>query len=195
MTNRAAGGRTTRTTRDLLLSMLVLVAVVLLVAGLAGMCSFSPGGARVDRGAAPSVDAHAELARAAREVKFPVRDPAVPAGWTANSFGLRPVGEAASGPRAVRVGWLLPAGGYLRFTQSDATEVELVRLETNQRRPAALGAVEVAGVTWVRYPSVRREVALVADVSGVRILVTGDIPEPDLLSFAAIALASPPLNQ
>ena len=184
---------TGRTTRDLLLSMVPLVAGVLLLAGLAGMCTFSPGGPRLDRGAAPTVDAHAELARAAREVAFPVREPAVPAGWRANAFGVRPVDDPGSGRRAVRVGWLLPAGGYLRFSQSDAAEAELVRLETGQRRPVPLGAVEAGGVTWVRYASVRDEVALVADTSGVRLLVTGSVPEPELLSFAAAALAAPQL--
>ena len=140
------------------------------------------------------MDASAELARAARTVDFAVRSPQVPQGWRANSFGLRPVGEDPGGPRAVRVGWLLPAGGYLRLSQSDAPEADLVRLETEQRRPAAIGAVEVDGVTWVRYPSVRDETAWVADVSGVRLLVTGSAAEPDMRALAAAVLTAQPLS-
>ena len=189
MANRSGG----RTTRDLVLSLLPLAVVVLLVAGLGGMCSFSPAGPRTDPNAVPTVDASAELARAARSVDFAVREPRLPDGWRANSFGLRPVGDDAAGPRAVRVGWLLPAGGYLRLSQSNATEVELVRLETGQRRPVATGAVDVNGVTWVRYPSVRDETAWVADVSGVRLLVTGSAPEQDMRTLAAAALAAQPL--
>ena len=189
MVTRATG----RTTRDLLQSILPLAVVVLLFAGMAGMCTFSPGHPETDRGAAPTVDAPAELARAARSVDFAVRDPRLPPDWQANSFGLRPVGEDMSGPRAVRVGWLLPAGGYLRLSQSDAAEPDLVRLETGQRRPIAAGSIDVDGVTWVRYPSVREETALVADVSGVRLLVTGSAPEPDMRSLAAAVLAAPPL--
>jgi hypothetical protein len=173
--------------------MLPLAAIVLLFAGMAGMCSFSPGAPETDRGTAPTVDAPAELARAARTVGFAVRDPLVPPDWRANSFGLRPVGEDMSGPRAVRVGWLLPAGGYLRLSQSDATERDLVRLETEQGRPAATGSIDVDGVTWVRYPSVRGETALVADVSGVRLLVTGSAPEQDMRKLAAAVLAAAPL--
>ena len=177
-----------------MLSIIPLAALVLLFAGMAGMCSFSPGHPQTDRAAAPTVDAAAELARAASTVDFPVRRPQVPASWQANSFGLRPVGEDMDGPKAVRVGWLLPAGGYLRLSQSDASEPELVSLETGRPRPTATGAVEIDGVTWVRYPSVRTETALVADVSGVRLLVTGSAPEQDLRSLASAVLAAPPLS-
>ena len=190
MVTRATGGKSIR---DLVLSMLPLAAIVLLFAGLAGMCAFSPGRPETDRAAAPTVNASAELARAAGSVPFPVREPRVPADWQANSFGLRPVGEDMNGPRAVRVGWLLPAGGYLRLSQSDATELELVRLETQQRRPIAAGSVDLDGVTWVRYSSVRDETALVADVAGVRLLVTGSASDQDLRSLAAAVVAAPPL--
>jgi hypothetical protein len=186
-------GRGGRTAKDLVWSLVPLAVIVLVVAGLAGRCAFSPGGPRTDQGVAPTVDAPAELARASRELPFAVRDPRVPEGWRANSFGLRPVTEVATGPRAVRVGWLLPAGGYLRLSQSDAAEEELVRMETEQRRPRAAGSVEVDGVTWVRYPSVREEQAWIADVSGVRLLVTGSAPEPDFRTLASAALSATPL--
>lgn len=185
-----AGGIGGKSARDLVLSILPLAAIVLVFAGLAGMCSFSPGRPQAERGAAPTVDASAELARAAREVDFAVRRPRVPAGWQANSFGLRPVGDDPRGPRVVRVGWLLPAGGYLRLSQSNAPEVDLVAFETERRRPVASGAVDVGGVTWVRYASVRDEIALVADVASVRLLVTGSAPERDLLELAAAVLAA-----
>jgi Protein of unknown function (DUF4245) len=190
---RGVGGIGGKSTKDLLLSMLPLAILVLVFAGVAGMCSFSPGRPLTDRGSAPAVDAGAELARVAREVDFAVRQPRVPDDWRANSFGVRPVGRDAGAPRAVRVGWLLPGGGYLRLSQSDAPEVELVRLETEQPRPIAGGAVEVGGVTWVRYPSVHEEIALVADLSGVRLLITGSASEQDMRALAAAVLAAQPL--
>jgi hypothetical protein len=186
-----AGGTAGKSTKDLVLSLVPLVALVLLVAGVAGMCSFSPGGPQTDRSVVRTVDAAAELARMAQQVGFPVRSPRLPDGWQANSFGLRPVGEP-SGPRAVRVGWLLPAGGYLRLVQSDAAEADLVRSETEQPA-AAFGAVDVHGVTWVRYPSLRREQAWVAELSGVRVLITGSADEPDFRTLAGAVQAAPPL--
>ncbi len=184
-----------KTTKDMVLSLVPLTLVILVFAGMAGMCAFSPGGPETDSSTAPSVDAPAELARVAREVPFTVREPGVPDGWRANSFGVRPVTDTGGpdGPRAVRVGWLLPAGGYLRLSQSDATELELAAFETDIRRPKPVGAVQVDGVTWVHYPSVRDEPAWVADVSGVRLLVTGSAPESELRVLASAVLAARPL--
>lgn len=184
-----------RTGKNLVWSLLPLAVVIALVAGLGGMCSFNPGGGTgsSDRVITAPVDAPAELARVARAVPFAVRSPAVPGDWRANSFGHRRVTEVPSGPRAVRVGWLLPAGGYLRLSQSDATELDLVRLETEQRRPAPVGAAQVAGVTWVHYPSVQGELAWVADVDGVRLLVTGSASQPQFQVLAEAVLAAPQL--
>lgn len=179
-------------------SLVPLTLVILAFAGLAGMCAFSPGGPETDRSAVPTVDAAAELSRVAAELPFAVRNPGVPAGWRANSFGVRPVTGAdgaagATSPRAVRVGWLLPGGGYLRLSQSDAGERELVAAETGTARPAPVGAVQVDGVSWVHYPSVRDEPAWVTEVSGVRLLVTGSAPEVELRTLAAAVLAAQPL--
>ena len=190
-----ASGIGGKTTKDMVLSLVPLALVILAFAGLAGMCAFSPGGPTADLSTAPAVDAPAELARVAREVPFDVRDPKVPDGWRANSFGVRPVSDtgAMDGPRAVRVGWLLPTGGYLRLSQSDAGEVDLAAMETATLRPKPAGAVQVDGVTWVHYPSVRDEPAWIADVSGVRLLVTGSAPEADLRVLASAVLAARPL--
>jgi hypothetical protein len=185
-----AGGIRDRTTKDMVWSLIPLALVILAFAGLAGMCAFSPGGPEVDDSAVPTVDAPAELRRVAAEVPFAVRVPRVPDGWRANSFGLRPVSETT---RAVRVGWLLPGGGYLRLSQSDAAEQDLAALETSSDRPVPVGAVDVDGVTWVHYPSVRDEPAWVTEVSGVRVLVTGSAPEADLRLLAEAVLAATPL--
>lgn len=186
-----AGGIGGKTTRDMVWSLVPLAVIILAFAGLAGMCAFSPGAPETDRASAPTVDAPAELSRVAREVPFDVRAPRVPDGWRANSFGLRAVTDTT---RAVRVGWLLPAGGYLRLSQSDATEQELAAMETDTKRPTPVGAVQVDGVTWVHYPSVRDEPAWVADVSGVRLLVTGSAGETELRALASAVLAARPLR-
>ncbi|HEY0640774.1 MAG TPA: DUF4245 domain-containing protein [Pseudonocardiaceae bacterium] len=185
---RGIGGKTTR---DMVLSLLPLVALILLFAGVVGMCSFSPGGPSTDPGAAPTVDASAELTRAAREVGFAVREPRLPDDWRANSFALQEV-DARARTRAVRTGWLVP-GGYLRLSQSDADEPSLVEFETRVDRPAAQGVVDVSGVSWVRYPSVRDESAWVADLDGVRLLVTGSATEDEFRALATAVLAAEPL--
>lgn len=164
--------RGSQSVRDLLLSLLPLVLIILAVAGLAGMCSLRPGGPTVASRSAPSVDAQVGLNRLARRLPFPVRVPTLPPDWQATSVETESVQTAAGTPAAVQVGWLTPVGNYLRLSQSPVTERDLVAFETG-RLAAALGAVRVAGQTWVRYPSRRDEQAWVADLGRVRVLITG----------------------
>ena len=69
-------------------SLAPLVVVCIVLAGLVGMCSFSPSGP-VD-GTAPTYDAATALQADAGAVPFGVRLPRLPEGWQANS-GTRTV--------------------------------------------------------------------------------------------------------
>src|SRR5919197_5592664 len=73
--------RSALTIRDMLVAIGVLVVVITLFAGLARSCSFSPGGPTVDASRLPTVDAQAQLKALAPKVPFPLKIPAVPAGW------------------------------------------------------------------------------------------------------------------
>jgi hypothetical protein len=188
------GGRSRgqQSARDVLLSMVPLVLIVLALAGLAGMCSFSPGGPSIDPRAVPTVDAAERLGRAASTVPFPVRSPELPAGWRANSAGVDRVGDELDAPRAVRVGWRTPDGNYLRLSQSSAGEAELAVFETEQRA-APTGAVQAAGRIWVRYPGPRAEQAWVTDLGEVRLLVTGSGTEEQFRTLTDATLDAPVL--
>ena len=120
-----------------------LVLACILLAGLAGMCSFQPLGP--SRGAAPSYDAAAALRGDAADIGFPVRLPQLPAGWHANS-GSR---ARIDGAQAATVGYLAPSGEYLSLTQSNADEPRLVASIHNDMYPT--GAQDVDGVHWVVY--------------------------------------------
>ncbi len=188
------GGRSRgqQSARDVLLSMVPLVLIVLTLVGLAGMCSFSPGGPSIDPRAVPTVDAAERLGRAASTVPFPVRSPELPAGWRANSASVEWVGAEPDAPRAVRVGWRTPGGNYLRLSQSSAGEAELAVFETEQRA-APTGAVQAAGRVWVRYPGPRAEQAWVTDLGEVRLLVTGSGTEEQFRTLADATLDAPVL--
>ena len=174
--------RSALTMRDLLGAVAVLVVVVLVLGGLTRGCAFAPGGPTVDPSAGPTVDAPAQLRALAGGTPFPLRVPAVPADWRANAVGVVRVGPA--GDRAVRAGYLTPAGRYLRVVQSDAVEVELVGEEA-RGTPVAIGAVEVAGTSWVTYDDGSRELIRVAQVDGVRLLITGSGDEAEFRTLAA----------
>jgi hypothetical protein len=190
----APGGRSRgqQSVRDVLLSMLPLALIVLALVGLAGMCSFSPGGPSIDPRTVPTVNAAERLGDAASAVSFPVRSPELPAGWRANSASVDRVGAKLDAPRAVRVGWQTPDGNYLRLSQSSAGEAELAVFETGQRT-APTGAVQAAGRTWVRYPGPRAEQAWVTDLGEVRLLVTGSGTEEQFRVLTGATLDAPVL--
>jgi hypothetical protein len=174
--------RSALTVRDLLGAVGVLVVVVLVLGGLTRGCSFAPTGPAVDPASGPTVDAPAQLRALAGSTPFALRVPAVPADWRANAVGTVRVGPG--GNRAVRTGYVTPAGRYLRVVQSDAGEAELV---TNEAKgpPVASGAVEVAGTSWVTYGDGTREPIRVAQVDGVRLLITGSGDDAEFRTLAS----------
>lgn len=162
----------------------VLLTVVLLFAGMTRSCSFAPGGPSVDPAAGPSVDAPAQLRVLAGAMPFPLRVPAPPAGWRATAVDTARVGE--NGARAVRVGYLTPAGHYLRLVQSDADEPALLATEAPST-PAAAGPIVVTGTTWMSYTDDRREPVRIAALDGVRLLITGSGTDDEFRALAAAA--------
>lgn len=175
--------RSTLGVRHLLGAILVLLPVVLLLGSLS-QCSFSPGGPSVDPSAGPTVDAAAQLRAAAPQVPFAVRVPAVPPGWRANAVDQ----VGMDGARAVRVGYVTPGGRYVRLVQSDASE-EALLLDTTGAVPPARGTVEAGGRSWVGYGVEGDEPVWVADVDGVRLLVTGSGDEGEFRTLAEAAVA------
>jgi hypothetical protein len=185
--------RSALTVRDMLVALAVLAAIILVVAGTAGSCSFSPGGPTVDDSRLPVVDAPAELAAIARTTPFPVRVPAVPAGWRSNSVDQDrvpvPNGPPDAANRSVRVGYLTPQDRYLRLVQTDAAEDALLATEAGKQPALGSGARDVAGLHWVVYTRAGGEPIWIATVPGdipTRALITGSGTDDD---FAALATA------
>jgi hypothetical protein len=141
--------------RDMFWSIAPLVVACIVLAGVVGMCSFSPRG--INRGPVPSYDAAAALNADAQTLGFPVRLPRLPDGWKANSGGLGGISDGRTDPatgqklRAVtsKVGFISPSGEYLSLTQSNADEAKLVDAVHTSMYPT--GAVDVNGVRWVTY--------------------------------------------
>ena len=124
-------------------SLAPLVVACIVLAGLAGMCSFQATSTKT--GPAPSYDAPAALRADAAQLGFPVRLPKLPDGWHSNS-GRRGAIDAA---RTSTVGYLTPSGMYVSLTQSNADEHRLIDSFGDDRHPT--GAQDVDGVSWVVY--------------------------------------------
>ncbi len=141
--------------RDMFWSLLPLVAACILLAGLAGMCSFRPVG--TSSGPVLPYDDAAALHADAQTLGFPIRLPELPQGWQANSGGRGSIADGRTDPstgqrlRAVTstVGYLSPTGMYLRLTQSNADEDKLVRSIQPSTQPA--GTVDVDRTNWIVY--------------------------------------------
>jgi hypothetical protein len=191
--------RSALSVRDMLVALAVLGVIVLVIAGTAGSCSFSPGGPTVDDSRLPVVDAPAELGAIARTSPFPVRAPAVPAGWRANSVDQDrvpvPNGAPGAANRSVRVGYLTPQDRYLRLVQTDAAEDALLATETGKQPPGGAAPRDVAGLRWVVYTRDRAEPVWIGTLPGgtpTRALITGSGTDDDFAALAtALATAAP----
>ncbi|MFN8073680.1 MAG: DUF4245 domain-containing protein [Mycobacterium sp.] len=141
--------------RDMFWSLIPLVAVCVLLAGLVGMCSF--GGRGSMDGPAPTYDAAKALTADAAAVGFAIRLPRVPDGWQANSGSRIGIESGRTEPgskdkqRAIasRVGYIAPSKMYMSVTQSDADETALV--QSIQKEVYPTGAEDVDGVKWIVY--------------------------------------------
>lgn len=178
--------------REMLAAIGVLVAIVAVIGGVTGSCSFAPGGPTVDPSAGPTVDAPAEITRLAPVVPYPVRVPATPPGWRSNSVDqdLLDPADPTRG-RALRVGYLTPEGRYLRLLQSDGTEDALVASETGGAPVPATGTADVDGVRFVVYGARGEEPIWVGELDGVRVLITGSAGEPDFRALASAVVSGP----
>lgn len=183
--------RSSMSVRDMAMAVGVLVALALLVAGVSRGCAFAPGGPQVDQDAVRTIDAPADLARYAGEVPFPVRVPAVPPDWRAQSSGVDPVG-GGSPERVVRVGYLTSNHRFVRLLQGAVAEEQMLRVVTGPKAVGATGPVDVGGTRWVVYGGQGGDEPIwVADTGGVRYLITGSADEPDFRALAAAAVTGP----
>ena len=135
-----------------------------------------------DPSAARVVDAPAQLR--ALTAPFPLRVPATPAGWRSNSVGT----DDVAGRKAVRAGYLTPSAGYLQLQQSDATEEALLAAMRRASRPRVRRTSAArGGSSTARGP---REPVWIADVKGVRLVLTGSATDDEFRTLATAVLAA-----
>ena len=173
--------------RDMLWSLIVLMAICAAFAGIAGLCSFSPTGPK--DGPIPQFDADASLRQDARHLATPVRSPALPADWTSNSGRV----QNLAGQDASHVGWVTPDRGYLELVQSLAP-ADAYRSLPGGPRPDKT-SIPVRGHDWTVYSSDDDTVrpVWVLDLDGARVGLIGNAPRSDFETLAAAVQEAPPL--
>ncbi|EME20409.1 DUF4245 domain-containing protein [Rhodococcus triatomae] len=174
--------------RDIIWSLIPLVLFIVIIAGIARSCSFSPGGPT--SGPVPQFDINAALTFDAAELDFPIRNPAVPDTWQPNS-GSRGTATGDGGGDVSTVGYITGTGTYLQLSQSSATEEALVPWVAGERR-APTGADFHDGNSWVLYDEQGSEPIWVTDLGDVRVLVTGSGSVDEFATLAtAVGQAEP----
>ena len=188
-------------------SMAPLVLACIALAGLLGMCSFAPRGP--GKGPVTHYDAAAALKADAAALHLPIRVPALPEGWHANSGSRGGIDggrvDPASGQnvRAVSstVGYLTPAGMFVSLTQSNADEQKLVASIHAGMYPT--GTRDIDGVHWVVYEGAgdddddkggATEPIWTAHLSGpAQVALTGSAGEADFHTLAQATQKARPL--
>lgn len=196
-TARPAKPRLLHDGRDMFFSIAPLVVACILLAGLAGMCSFQPTG--TTSGPVPFYDDVAALDADAQTLGFPVRLPQLPEGWQPNSGGRGSITDGRTDPanpaqrlRAVTstVGYLSPTGMYVSLTQSNADEQQLVGSIHPGMHPT--GAVDVDGTSWVVYHG-DAEPVWTTRVGAAQLAITGAGNSNEFRVLAAATQSQPPL--
>lgn len=171
--------------RDMFWSVVVLMVIVGIFAGVAGQCTFSPSGPQ--QGAIPEFDAEASLRQDARSLGFPIRSPEVPEGWTSNSGRVESFADTSSS----HVGWVTGERSFVELVQSDAPE-EAFRSLNGGPRPSQT-IVPVTGREWTVYTGDDVRPVWVLDLDDVRVAVTGSATTSDFEALAAAVQDAEPL--
>jgi len=170
------------------ISMGLIAVVALVLFGMYGGVSFSPGGPT--DGQAPTADVTGGLQRAAPLVGFPVIIPAgLPQSWNPSSFSFTEESAAsAEKPPAVRAGWLTDQGRFITVVQSNGAVANVLAAELGA--VAAPGGTERVGVAeWTVTSGRRDEVAWVRTAGDVTFVITGSASDDDFRTLAT-AVAS-----
>ncbi|MGA8331705.1 MAG: DUF4245 domain-containing protein [Mycobacterium sp.] len=187
--------------RDMFWSIAPLVVACIVLAGVVGMCSFSPSG--VNRGPVPSYDAASALRADALTLGFPIRLPHLPEGWHANSGGRSGIPDGRTDPSTHQrlhagistVGFISPGGMYVSLSQSDADEDKLVGSIHASMYPS--GTVDVDGTRWITYQGDGTEpvwtTRLNSPAGPAQVAVTGAGGTDEFRTLAAATQSQPPL--
>jgi hypothetical protein len=164
--------RSQRSTKDVVISLLVLLVPIALMIGFGRVFLGADQPTVVDP--APTI----QQARAANA--FPVSEPtALGDGWRTVRADFKREDSGAS----LRIGYLSPDDGGIQLVQSSIPAEQLLPAElTSGGQPQ--GATELAGRNWQRYSARPGELALVLLEPDRTVIVVGRVPEGDLRRIA-----------
>ncbi|RJO75805.1 DUF4245 domain-containing protein [Nocardia panacis] len=175
--------------KDLFWSLIPLVLLAVVFAGLASQCSFAANGPT--QGRIPHFDVTAALREDARTLHFPIRNPAVPQDWQPNS-GRRDTITGPGGGPLTTVGYITPQGNYMQVTQTSGAEPALARHLLDGRYGG--GSQQIGEQKWVVYAEKGEETAWIADFGQARVLIKGAGSDADFRTLAQAVTSAQPVR-
>jgi hypothetical protein len=161
---------------NMLRSLLPLVVICLLLVGWQSLQEEADEGVRV-------VDPAGAVQLAAARASYTVLAPAGLGEEYRPTSARTDAGNAAAGdPVTLEIGYLTPSSEFAGFVLGDDRRAAPLRAVLDGAEEQ--GTVELAGETWNRRTTERGETALVREVDGVTVVVTGSAPEDELETVA-----------
>ncbi|WP_027013245.1 DUF4245 domain-containing protein [Corynebacterium freiburgense] len=173
--------------KDISMTLMVMLVLMLLSVGFTGLCSFNPGAP--ENGPVRAVDAKQVLSLEARAMNFPVRMPEVPEGWVSNSARRTSVDQK---PAPV-VGWVTASGAYLQLTQTGEpvdSALKVMKEETIEVDP-----VMVEGLSFRHFEPAdgSGDAIWVADNGDARFIIAGTAGDQEFQELAKATIAAQPI--
>lgn len=179
--------RAFQSTKDIVLSLVVLLIAMFLTVGFTGLCSFDPGEA--DRsGPVQEVDAASVLQMDARSLDIPVRNPEMPEGWVPNSARRVMVG----GEPSSLVGWVVNGENYISLTQTGADFKAAAQPDDSLREET--GTETTGDVEWRIFTGEDARPLWVADLGDVRLAIEAMASQEQTRTAAEKIAATEPID-
>lgn len=179
--------RAFQSTKDIVLSLVVLLVAMFLTVGFTGLCSFDPGEA--DRsGPVQEVDAASVLQMDARSLDIPIRNPEMPEGWVPNSARRVMVG----GEPSSLVGWVVNGENYISLTQTGADFKAAAQPDDSLREET--GTETTGDVEWRIFTGEDARPLWVADLGDVRLAIEAMASQEQTRTAAEKIAATEPID-
>lgn len=174
--------------KDMIMTLLPLIIISFIIAGIASQCSFNPGAPQA--GQVPTFDVEGALQYDADTLNFPIRIPQVPEGWQANSGSREDTTGEGSGT-ITSIGYVTPGNRFIRYSQASTSPEQLTRFHLGSDAVVE-GSRNVAGQEWTVYQAPDSEPLWLTDLGGARISMTGSANEEEFTAMAQAIATAPP---
>lgn len=181
--------RVFQSTKDIVLSLGVLLLATFLVVGFTGLCSFNPGSPEQSNANVQEVDKDTILRIDAQGLSMPIRNPDMPEGWIPNSARRTLVGQEPSS----LVGWVVNGENYISLTQTKADMKAAQQPDQDVREET--GTQQVGDLQWHILEGEDARPLWVADTGETRLILEGMATQDQMRTAAEKVTSTEPLDR